>query len=220
MKLFRYMASAMVAVSLLASCSDDVVAERRPGADSDPLTIKAQFGKNLVGRVTVDGQPRQGVVVSDGINVMTTDANGEYQMYTTGRQHVFISVPADCELPTLLGDPKFYKTLDYSDAAIIQRDFRLVSIPKKTEWTLFTMADPQIGNEKDITDFVGMIPRMAEFASSLPSNVYGISLGDIVWNKPEYFDTYAKEMRNIPVPVFSVIGNHDHNEGIKKRHRK
>ncbi len=56
---------------------------------------------------------------------------------------------------------------------------------------------------------------MAEFASSLPSNVYGISLGDIVWNKPEYFDTYAKEMRNIPVPVFSVIGNHDHNEGIK-----
>lgn len=106
MKLFRYMASAMVAVSLLASCSDDVVAERRPGADSDPLTIKAQFGKNLVGRVTVDGQPRQGVVVSDGINVMTTDANGEYQMYTTGRQHVFISVPADCELPTLLGDPE------------------------------------------------------------------------------------------------------------------
>lgn len=215
MKLFRYMASAMVAVSFLASCTDDVVAERRPGADSDPLTIKAQFGKNLVGRVTVDGQPRQGVVVSDGINVMTTDANGEYQMYTTGRQHVFISVPADCELPTLLGDPKFYKTLDYSDAAIIQRDFRLVSIPKKTEWTLFTMADPQIGNEKDVTDFVGMIPRMAEFASSLPSNVYGISLGDIVWNKPEYFDTYAKEMRNIPVPVFSVIGNHDHNEGVK-----
>ena len=67
-----------------------------------------------MGRVTVDGQPRRGVVVSDGINVMTTDANGEYRMYTTGRQHVFISVPADCELPTLLGDPKFYKTLDYS----------------------------------------------------------------------------------------------------------
>ncbi len=52
-------------------------------------------------------------------------------MYTTGRQHVFISVPADCELPTLLGDPKFYKTLDYSDAAIIQRDFRPGVNPKE-----------------------------------------------------------------------------------------
>ena len=215
MKFFRYIASALVAVSFLTSCSDDVVAERRPGADSDPLTIKAQFGKNLVGRVTVDGRPRQGVVVSDGINVITTDANGEYQMYTTGRQHVFISVPADCELPTHLGDPKFYKTLDFSDAAIIQRDFKLVSIPPKTEWTLFTMADPQLGNDKDITEFTAMVPRMAEFASGLAANVYGISLGDIVWNKPDYYATYSKEMHNIPVPVFSVIGNHDHNEGVK-----
>lgn len=215
MKIFKYIASALVAVSFLASCSDDVVAERRPGADTDPLTIKAQFGKNLVGRVTVDGKPRQGVVVSDGINVMTTDANGEYQMYTTGRQHVFISVPEDCELPTIAGAPKFYKTISFNDGAIIQRDFKLVSSPKKTDWTLFTMADPQIGNDNDITEFTGMIPRMSEFVSTLSDNVYGISLGDIVWNKPDYFNIYAEKMRGVPVPVFSVIGNHDHNEGIK-----
>lgn len=215
MKFFKYIASALVAVSFLASCSDDVVAERRPGSDSDPLTIKAEFGKNLVGRVTVDGQPRQGVVVSDGINVMTTDANGEYQMYTTGRQHVFISLPADCELPTLNGAPKFYKTLNFSEAAIIQRDFALVSTPKKDEWTLMTMADPQIGNDKDIADFTAMVPNIASFASTLGANTFGIDLGDIVWNKPDNYGFYVAQMRNIPVPTFSVIGNHDHNEGVK-----
>lgn len=36
---------------------------------------------NLMGRVTVDGKPRNGVVVSDGINVTVTDAE-------IGRAHV------------------------------------------------------------------------------------------------------------------------------------
>ena len=202
-------------MALFSSCSDDAVAVRQQGVDTDPLTIKAEFGKNLVGRVTVDGRARQGVVVSDGVNVVTTDANGEYQMYTTGRQHVFISVPEDCEIPVYNGLPKFYKTLNFDDAAIIQRDFPLVSSPKKSEWTLFTMADPQIGGDADFTEFTGMLPRMSEFTSTMPGAVYGIDLGDIVWNKPEYFTSYAVSMRSLSVPVFSVIGNHDHNEGIK-----
>ncbi|MBD5280096.1 MAG: hypothetical protein HDS35_06080 [Bacteroides sp.] len=215
MKLFKYIVSAFLIASAFVSCSDNAGLERLPGADNDPLTIKAEFGKNLVGRVTVDGQPRQGVVVSDGVNVITTDAKGEYQMYTTGRQHVFISMPEDCELPTMNGLPKFYKTISFTDGAIIQRDFNLVSGQKKNEWTLFTMADPQIGNDADLTEFNGMLPRMAQFTSTLPGAVYGIDLGDIVWNKPDYFTVYAGAIRNVPVPVFSVIGNHDHNEGIK-----
>ena len=169
-------------MALFSSCSDDAVAVRQQGVDTDPLTIKAEFGKNLVGRVTVDGRARQGVVVSDGVNVVTTDAKGEYQMYTTGRQHVFISVPEDCEIPVYNGLPKFYKTLNFDDAAIIQRDFPLVSSPKKSEWTLFTMADPQIGGDADFTEFTGMLPRMSEFTSTMPGAVYGIDLGDIVWN--------------------------------------
>lgn len=186
-----------------------------PEGGKNGIAIEASQGNNLVGKVTVDGIPREGIVVSDGINVIATDANGEYQMYTNGRQHVFISVPADCKVPVKNGAPKFYKTLDFSDASIIQRNFELESSPVMTQWTLFTMADPQVGNKADKADFVKMIPTMSDFVTTLSPNRYGISLGDIVWNTPENYAFYKALMQVVDVPVFSVIGNHDHNEKVK-----
>lgn len=211
---YNFFAAGMLAITL-ASCSEKEVTVAPNGYDRDEVTITHQFGKNLAGRVTVDGVPRAGVVVSDGINVELTDERGEYQMYTT-RQHVFVSVPEDCEIPVLDGLPRFYKVLDFSVDAKIQRDFNLLSAPKKTEWTLMAVADPQIGNDQDISDFSEYIlSDFSEFTQPISENTYGISLGDIVWNKPELFSTYKTLMGRTPVPSFSVIGNHDHNESVK-----
>ena len=211
---YNFFAAGMLAITL-ASCSEKEVPVAPNGYDRDEVTITHQFGKNLAGRVTVDGVPRAGVVVSDGINVELTDERGEYQMYTT-RQHVFVSVPEDCEIPVLDGLPRFYKVLDFSVDAKIQRDFNLLSAPKKTEWTLMAVADPQIGNDQDISDFSEYIlSDFSEFTQPISENTYGISLGDIVWNKPELFSTYKTLMGRTPIPSFSVIGNHDHNESVK-----
>ncbi|MDE7115049.1 MAG: calcineurin-like phosphoesterase family protein [Muribaculaceae bacterium] len=211
---YNFLAAGMLAITL-ASCSEKEVPVAPNGYDRDEVTITHQFGKNLAGRVTVDGVPRAGVVVSDGINVELTDEKGEYQMYTT-RQHVFVSVPEDCEIPVLDGLPRFYKVLDFSVDAKIQRDFNLLSAPKKTEWTLMAVADPQIGNDQDVSDFSEYIlSDFSEFTQPISENTYGISLGDIVWNKPELFSTYKTLMGRTPVPSFSVIGNHDHNESVK-----
>ncbi len=211
---YNFFAAGMLAITL-ASCSEKEVPVAPNGYDRDEVTITHQFGKNLAGRVTVDGVPRAGVVVSDGINVELTDERGEYQMYTT-RQHVFVSVPEDCEIPVLDGLPRFYKVLNFSVDAKIQRDFNLLSAPKKTEWTLMAVADPQIGNDQDISDFSEYIlSDFSEFTQPISENTYGISLGDIVWNKPELFSTYKTLMGRTPVPSFSVIGNHDHNESVK-----
>ena len=211
---YNFFAAGMLAITL-ASCSEKEVPVAPNGYDRDEVTITHQFGKNLAGRVTVDGVPRAGVVVSDGINVELTDERGEYQMYTT-RQHVFVSVPEDCEIPVLDGLPRFYKVLDFSVDAKIQRDFNLLSAPKKTEWTLMAVADPQIGNDQDRSDFSEYIlSDFSEFTQPISENTYGISLGDIVWNKPELFSTYKTLMGRTPVPSFSVIGNHDHNESVK-----
>src|SRR3712207_7132116 len=98
MKRINYYISLLCMTLTLSACAEEKIAERI-GGDNDVLTIKHQTGMNVVGRVTVDGKPRQGVVVSDGITVIATDANGEYQMRSRNRQHVYISVPADCELP-------------------------------------------------------------------------------------------------------------------------
>ena len=170
---------------------------------------------NLTGKVTVDGKPRQGVVVSDGINVVVTDSLGAYAMHTSEKQHVFVSVPADCEIPVLDGAPSFFQTITFSADSTATHDFAFTSTDPKTEWTLLTMADPQV-SFIDVSDFEGVImPQLKEFASTLTGDVYGIALGDLVWNTPELFEYYRDSIATIGVPVFKVIGNHDHNENIK-----
>ena len=215
MKQVKHLSWTFIALCVLASCSGKAVTAHRADLEIARQSVNSEFGKTLTGRVTVDGQPRRGVVVSDGVNVIATDNKGEYKMHTKGRQHVFISVPEDCEIPVSNGLPYFYRTIDSGDSTDIRRDFELVSTPKKSVWTLFTMADPQIGSEKDLAEYKEMLPRMAEFTSTLPGAVYGIGLGDLVWNTPQYFSTYATTVPDISVPVFSVIGNHDHNENVK-----
>lgn len=176
--------------------------------------ITPRKGMNLVGRVTVDGKPRKGVVVSDGINVVVTDRKGEYQMDSQGRQHVFVSVPADCEIPVSDdGFPRFYRTITPSSGSN-QYDFDLKSAPVKTEWNLVAIADPQIGPADTLDYATVVMPQIREYVSTLSPNTYGIALGDLVWNAPQLYPTYKRHLSTTGIPVFSVIGNHDHNKHI------
>ncbi len=188
----------------------------RIGVEKSQLTIKHLPGMNVVGRVTVDGNARPGVVVSDGVNVVLTDDKGEYQMRSTNRQHVFVSIPEDCEIPIHNGMPKIYKTLQFEDDAVIQVDFELKKQPKASSFKLLTLADVQIGDERDIEmlsqDIMDNITRHAQ---SLEGYVIGISLGDLVWNTPQLYGDYIAQINRTGVPTFSVIGNHDHNEKVK-----
>ena len=141
-KITKYMSILIVAIGM-SSCSDAKFAEPI-NTDNDELTIQHNTGMNVVGRVTVDGNPRQGVVVSDGINVITTDEKGEYQMYSKNRDYVFISVPADCELPTEQGLPKFFKKLDFTKSHVLQRNFELKSKPVDTKFTIVAYSQTTI----------------------------------------------------------------------------
>ena len=216
MKFYKLLVIGLMAVMTVAcgGGSKDII---KPQPDPDTGSgIQTKPGMNLVGKVTVSGSPRQGIVVSDGVNVVITDANGEYQMSTTGRQHVFVSIPADCEVPVSGGMPKIYQVIDFSKGKVATCNFDLQGKTKLNEWTLFIQADPQLGNTRDIADYtMEILPGMKSFAASISPNAYGIQLGDIVWNKPENYAEYTKLMSQISVPFFSVIGNHDHNENVK-----
>ncbi|MCM1348611.1 MAG: calcineurin-like phosphoesterase family protein [Firmicutes bacterium] len=200
----RLCKTALIAAGLLFSCL---------AVNASNSKINPRKGMTVTGRVTVDGKPRQGVVVSDGVHIVTTDKLGEYQLPSHGRQHVFVSVPANCEVPLENGLPKFYSEIT-DTLAPSQHDFALKSAPVKERWTLLAIADPQIG-VRDTLDYAGIVmPQIKRLTDSLPENTYGITLGDVVWNAPRLYSKYASETARLGIPVFSVIGNHDHNEKV------
>lgn len=180
------------------------------------IAASATYAQNLTGHITVDGQPRQGVVVSDGVNVVTTDSNGKYKMNSKGRRHVFVSVPGDCAVPLDNGRPAFFREIDYSQGEPVTVDFDLKSTDANNEWTLLALADVQIGFMKDYEDLKNTVmPVFVDSLNNYEGTVYAISLGDIVWNNPDLYPMYSEQMDRLKVPVLSVIGNHDHNELTK-----
>lgn len=205
----------LLCILLNLSCTPEKEAIRI-GVEKSPLTIKHLPGMNVVGKVTVDGKVRAGVVVSDGVNVVATDEKGEYQMRSVNRQHIFVSVPEDCAIPVHNGMPKIYKTLQFEDDAVIQVDFELQSQPKASSFKLLTLADVQIGDAIDLAMLSQeIIENIKTHAQSLEGPVWGISLGDIVWNSPQLYGDYITQINRIGVPTFPVIGNHDHNDKFK-----
>lgn len=173
---------------------------------------------NLVGVVSDGATPIQGVVVSDGYSVTATDKDGVYQIAADKRaKFVFVSVPADCEIPIDGNNfPKMYQTINPIDTGkMLRYDFTLKKTKKVEKFTLLAFADVQIQNSTDLDLLSTDIPKIKDYVKTLVSPVYGISLGDQVWDNMPYMQQYAEEMGKIGIPVFPLIGNHDHNQKIK-----
>lgn len=165
------------------------------------------------GRVKVDGHPRKGVIVSDGITVTATDANGCYNIRSAGPQYVFISVPADCAIPMSGGMPAFYNEIKGIDG-MATCDFDLKSAPVARRWKLVAIADPQIA-PCDTSEYARVLmPQLKRLIDTIGPDTYGFALGDLVWNSPKLYPKYIEETSRLGIPVFSVIGNHDHNEKV------
>ena len=59
------------------------------------LTAKAAKGATIYGTVECNGSPLEGVVVSDGVEVVKTDKKGVYNITSDKKTgYVFISIPS------------------------------------------------------------------------------------------------------------------------------
>ena len=208
-------------ILLLASCSDDdkVVDVEEPSTEI--VTIDVKPGMNLVGKITDGTSPIEGVVVTDGFTVTTTDKDGIYQLAanTDSARFVSISVPAEYEIPLdNMGIPQMYKRIEmlgYDKLPAIQRDFVLTKGVKKTNFTLVALADVQIGTAADFSLLQkSETGKIKEYVSSLNQPVYGISLGDLVWDNIPFFANYRNEISKINIPIFQLVGNHDHDQYV------
>ena len=187
------------------------------------LVVGGQVSRMVEGYVKdTSGRPVEGVAVSDGFTVVRTNAEGYYMFeeVSTDTWHIYYTTPSDYEIAiNQHGQPCFWQ--DYIPGTS-RYDFTLTPLAggKEEKFALFTYGDPQVYSNNNLNRFLKeAVPGIKAHASTFTIPIYGMGLGDIVFNTDNYKTTYQMvPMRNgfsvssVGMPVFQVLGNHDYTE--------
>ena len=181
-------------------------------------------GNTVYGKVSCAGKGLPGVVVSDGYQVVQTDADGIYRMASEKRhKYVFISLPSGYSAPLDGVLPVFHKQLELRAGVAERKDFELTEVGSQDKHTMLIFGDIHLANRTDDrAQFARFTSDVTNFiAGHSGEKFYAMTLGDMTWDqfwiKPEApdknygFKEYvsdASAMRGLP--VFNTIGNHDH----------
>jgi len=167
---------------------------------------------NVIGKVTSNGKGIPKVAVSDGYNIVYTDANGAFGFTSHfNAEHVFISLPSGYEIPSEKGIASFYKKIDKREAQL-RADFILNKLPQDDNKHAFIVwGDTQIQSKKDAKQLITIsAPDTKAAVASLGNQpIHGIGCGDLVFDHFELFDDYKQAVAITGIPFYQLIGNHD-----------
>ena len=166
------------------------------------------------------GEPgMEGVAVSNGREVVLTDAEGRYELPVDDDTIIFVIKPRDymtqvneTQLPRFYyihkpaGSPEFtYPGVEPTGPLPESVDFPLYHRPEPTKFDAIFFGDTQPYNMEELY-FVGhdvvteLIGVDADFV---------VSLGDLVGDDLSLFEPLAELQALIGVPFYNVLGNHD-----------
>ena len=174
---------------------------------------------NLRGLVTDEkGNPIAGVAVSDGYDVVTTDANGVYQFEAHQDARLLsISVPAEYEIPYKNNRPDMWVRIDPTDYEI-RNDFVLDKrLSPVSDFTVFSLADTHVKTADHYVRF--STETMADLERTVNSGAYdpnsfAVILGDIMFDNYEQVEKVKASLVKARVPVFPCFGNHDSSSSV------
>lgn len=202
----------VVVILLLISCQKE---EEKPVVD----TLMPAQNATIYGKVTCNGVPVSGVVVSDGEVCGRTDGKGVYNLKSAKRNGlVFISVPSGYVTPYNGSTvPSFWKSLKKLKDEPERVDFTLKA-ENQDRYTMLFMGDIHLYSHKSINCFNStFIPEIDSYISSSAScPVYASTLGDMTWDWYWYngdkigIEQYILNMNNIRgLQIYNTVGNHD-----------
>ena len=186
------------------------------------MDIPDREGMSVKGIVFSNGVGLAGVVVSDGHQVTTTDADGIYYLASDKKSGaVFISIPGNYEVPTNGNAPQFFKRFSKDASSVEQHDFSLIEVDNN-QHVVLTMADWHLADRNnDLEQFQNkVLPDVnAMIDTHAGTKVYVLTLGDLTWDLYWYSNNfglsdYIPYMNKLHAPVFNVIGNHDYDPYI------
>lgn len=186
------------------------------------------MGQNISGHITCGGVGVAGVPVSDGVEVVTTDANGYYSMTSAKKYgYVFYSLPRGYEPAyTNTFNPQIWQRITSTDASVAEtHDFTLTKTGVD-DYTMIIAADAHLAKRtKDRSQYqagyIAALKREKNVATFKGKKVYSMILGDLTWDNYWYSNKYDlsnfmsdQASMGYPVPLFPVIGNHDNDGGV------
>ncbi len=163
-----------------------------------------------------------GVLVSNQIDVVRTDAKGRYRVRAPGEgSAVFVIKPAQYAVPLSEDNlPRFFyvhqregspttrfQGVDPTGPLPKSIDFPLYQTVYSDTFDVVVFADPQPRSNREI-DFI-RDDVVAELIGSKAA--FGITLGDMMYNDLSLFDRYNEVVSQIGIPFYNVAGNHDMN---------
>jgi 3',5'-cyclic AMP phosphodiesterase CpdA len=149
------------------------------------------------------GEPGLSAVeVSNGVDIVTTDANGSYQIADRPGAVVFVIKPRGWR-PPVDGDnlPLFH-----ARPASGTVDFALQRADEPDALRALVLTDPQPSSAAE----VGYLSRGLVDKLGRPAGIaFGVTLGDIVYDRPDLFGAVNGVLAKVGVPWYSLPGNHD-----------
>jgi hypothetical protein len=167
-----------------------------------PASSGIVFGDTNGNGVRDPGEPGlPSVEVSNGADVAVTDAAGAYRLPDRPGAGVFVIKPRGWHPAADAGGlPRFH--LPAGDHA----DFALVRSGEPDDMSVLVLTDPQPATPAE----VGYLDRGVAARIGRRTDVaLGVTLGDVVYDRPDLFGAVTAAISQVGVPWYSIPGNHD-----------
>jgi len=159
------------------------------------------------------------VQISNGTDVVSSDANGNYKIFVPEDAILFVIKPSGYQfaldqynLPQFyyINKPNGSPTLKYGGVKPTGKlpktiHFGLHATHESDQFTSFVFGDPQAYTQQEIQFFIDGIIKEVNANQAL----FGISLGDLVGDDLVLHPEYKKAIQQLNLPWYNVMGNHD-----------
>lgn len=168
------------------------------------------------GKVHENGRGIQGVPVTDGINIVLTDKEGNFELFSnTSIEFVYITIPSGYSIPIGDNSPRFFYRFQDKSTNRQNINFELQkSTINDNKHTVIVCADPQVAFDEELPMLQTVIDDMKTLTySDYPnSSIFGIVCGDItaeIKNGSKFFPAIKQMFNDTDIPFFYAVGNHD-----------
>lgn len=142
------------------------------------------------------------VAVSNGVEVVLTGADGAYRLPDRPGGRAFVIKPRGWRPPVDAANLPLFYAAGPGPAA----DFALVRSEEPDGLRALVVTDPQPASATEVGYLVrGLVERIGRRTDV----AFGVTLGDVVYDRPDLFGEVNRAMARIGVPWYSLPGNHD-----------